>query len=76
MQNRWDTTLQNTSTAGKKRAAIVVNDKHIDAILRSQISDENATIIEARVGSATLVIASMYFDLKRLIDQDLKKCKR
>jgi len=53
--------------------SIVVNDKHIDAIFISQLSDEYATIIEARVRSATLVIASMYFDLKRSIDQDFKK---
>ena len=59
-----------TSGEGKKRAAIVVNDKHIYAILISQLYDEDATIIEAIVGSATLVIASMYFDLKRSIDQD------
>ena len=29
--------------------------------------------METRVGSATLVIASMYFDIKRSIEIDLKK---
>jgi hypothetical protein len=29
--------------------------------------------METRVGSVTSVIASMYFDIKRSIDEDLKK---
>jgi hypothetical protein len=54
-----------TSGEGKKRAAIVINNKHIDAILITQLPDEDATVVETRVGSATFVIASMYFDIKR-----------
>jgi len=57
----------------KKRSAIVINNKHIDAILITQLSDEDAIIMETRVGSVTLVIASMYFDIKRSIDADLEK---
>jgi hypothetical protein len=62
-----------TSGEGKKRAAIVINNKHIAAILITQLSDEDATVMETRLGSATLVIASMYFDIKRSTDEDLKK---
>ena len=62
-----------TSGEGKKRAGIVINNKHIDAILITQLSDEDATLMETRVGSVTFVIASTYFDIKRSIDEDLKK---
>jgi hypothetical protein len=64
-----------TSGEGKKRAAIVINNKHIYSIIITQLSDEDATVMETRVGSATFVIASMCFDIKRSINEDLKKCK-
>ena len=32
--------------------------------------------MEIRVGSVTLVVASMYFDITQPIDEDLKKCKQ
>jgi len=57
---------------GKIRTAIAINNKLIDAILITQLS-EDATIMETRVGKVTIVIASMYFDIKRSIDEDLKK---
>ena len=57
---------------GKIRTAIVINNKHIDAIPITQLSDEDATIMETRVGKVTFIIASMYFDIKRSIDEDLK----
>jgi hypothetical protein len=70
-------------SGGKIRTAIVINNKHIDVILITQLSDEDATIMETRGGKVTFVIASMYFDIKRSIDDDLKKnacsietCKR
>ena len=58
---------------GNIRTAIVINNKHIDAIPITQLSDEDATIMETRVGKVTFIIASMYFDIKRSIDEDLKK---
>ena len=62
-----------TIGARKKRAAIVINNKNIDTLLITQLSDEDVTVMETRVGSATLVIASMYFDIKRSIEIDLNK---
>ena len=53
---------------GKIRTAIAINNKLIDAILITQLS-EDATIMETRVGKVTIVIASMYFDIKRSIDE-------
>jgi hypothetical protein len=58
---------------GKKPTTVVINKKYIDAILITQLSHEDATIMEARVGSVTFVIASMYFDITRPIEEDLKK---
>jgi hypothetical protein len=45
----------------------------IDAILLTQLSDEDVTIMETRVGSGTFMIASMYFDIERPIEDDLQK---
>jgi len=56
----------------KKRAAIVINNRNID-ILIIQLSDEDVTVMETRAGNANLVIASMYFDIKRSIEIDLNK---
>jgi len=47
---------------GKKRAAIVIKRKQLDAILITQISDEDATVVELKLGRVTLIVASMYFD--------------
>ena len=58
---------------GKKRAAIVIKSKQLDAILITQISDEDATVVELKLGRVTLIVASIYFDIKRLIEADLKK---
>jgi len=62
-----------TAREGRKRSAIVINNRHIDAIFITQLSDEDATVKEVRVGSDTFVVASMYFDTKRPIDYDLQK---
>jgi ribosomal protein S13 len=61
-----------TSGVGKRRAAIVINNKQIDTILITQLSDEDATVMETRVGSVTFVVASMYFYIYQPID-DLQK---
>ena len=51
----------------KKRAAIVINNKNIDTLLITQLSDEDVTIMETRAGNATFVMVSMYFDIERSI---------
>jgi hypothetical protein len=61
------------SGAGRKRAAIVIKNKHIDTILLTQLSDEDVVVVETRVGKVTLIIVSMYFDINRPIDIDLQK---
>jgi hypothetical protein len=56
-----------TSGEGRKRTAVIINNRHTDAIRITQLSDEVATVMEVRVGSDTFVVASMYFDIKRQI---------
>ena len=59
--------------AGRKRAAIVIKNKHIDTILLNQLSNEDVVVVETRVEKVTLIIVSMYFDINRPIDIDLQK---
>ena len=61
------------SGTGRKRAAIVIKNKHIDTILLTQLSDEDVVVVETRVEKVTLIIVSMYFDINRPIDIDLQK---
>jgi len=57
----------------KKRAAIVINNKNIETLLITQLSEEDVTVMETRAGNATFVIASMYLDIERSIEVDLNK---
>ena len=50
----------------------VTTNKQIDTILITQLSDEDATVIETKVCSVTFVVASMYFDINRPIDDDFQ----
>jgi len=51
------------SWARRKWAAIVFNNKQIDTLKITQLSDEDTVVLETKVGNATLLIASMYFDI-------------
>jgi exonuclease III len=62
-----------TAGEGSKGTAIIINNRHTDAILITHLSDEDATVMEVRVGRDTFVVASTYFDIKRPIDYDLQK---
>jgi ribonuclease HI len=62
-----------TAGAGRTRAAIVINNKQIDTIKINQLSDEDTVVIEIKFDNATLLIASMYFDINRPIEYDLQK---
>jgi hypothetical protein len=61
-----------TPRAGRKRAAIVINNKQIETIKITQLPEEDTLALERKVGNATLLIASMYFDINRPIDFDLQ----
>jgi len=62
-----------TSGAGRKRAAIVINNKQIDTIKITQLSDEVTVVLETKAGNTTLLIASKYLDINRPIEYDLQK---
>jgi len=59
--------------AGRKRAAIIIKNKLIDAILLNQLSDDDVVVVEIGVEGATLIIVTMYFNINRPIDIDLQK---
>ena len=62
-----------TLGAGRKRAAIVINNKQIDTMKITQLSNEDKVVLETKFGNAALLIASMYFDINRPINLDLQK---
>ena len=61
------------SGAGRKRAAIGINNKQIDTIKITQLSDEYTVVLETKAVNTTLLIVSMYFDINRPIDYDLQR---
>jgi len=58
------TTRQGKEGNGRQ---IVINNKQIDTILITQISDEDVVVLETRVDFVTFIIASMYIDITRPI---------
>ena len=61
------------SGEGRKRAAVVVNNKKVDTLLINQLSDEDAVVLEIMVDNTRIIIASMYFDINRPIEFDMQK---
>lgn len=57
----------------RKRAAIIITNKFIDAIMLRQLSDEDMVVLEIIIGSHKFFAASMYMDIKRDIDMDFNK---
>jgi len=62
-----------TSGKGRKRAAVVVVNKKIDAILMDQLSDEDTAVIEITYGNLRFIATSIYLDIKNEISSDLHK---
>ena len=61
------------SGEGRKRAAIVINNKQVDTILINKLPDEDAVVLETKVATARIIIASMYFDINQPIDIHMQK---
>jgi len=57
----------------RSRKAIVVTNKHIDVVLLKQHSDTDAIVAEITVDGVKLIMASMYCDIGRPIEEDLSK---
>jgi len=66
------TILHFASGEGRKRAAIVINNKQVDTILINQLSDEDTVVLEIKV-DVRIIIASTYFDIKWPINIDMQK---
>jgi len=62
-----------TLAGTRSRTAIVVTNKHIDVLLLKQHSDTDAIVTEITVYGVKLIMASMYFDIGRPIEEDLSK---
>ena len=62
-----------TLAGTRSRTATVVTNKHIDVLLLKQQSDADAIVAEITVDGVKLIMASMYFDIGRSIEEDLSK---
>ena len=62
-----------TSGNGRKRAAIILACKYIDALLLSQLSDEDAVVLEIRLKQIRFYAASIYMDITEDINLDMRK---
>jgi len=58
---------------GRHRAAIVVTKNEIDSILTRQLSVEDTAVLDVVNNKAKIIIASMYFDINRQIEDNLNK---
>ena len=62
-----------TSGKERKRAAVMVANKKIDAILTDQLSDEYTVVIEITHGNLKFIATSIYLDIKHELSEDLHK---
>ena len=64
-----------TFTAGeaRRRTAIIITNRNVDAMIISQLSDEDTITLEITRGNTTIIPASMYFDRQKPIEQDVTK---
>ena len=62
-----------THGKGKSRAAILITNNIIDALLLTQYSDKDTVLLEIRKGNKKFYVASIYMDYKEEIDNSLKK---
>jgi sugar/nucleoside kinase (ribokinase family) len=58
---------------GRKRTAVVVVNKQIDALLISQLSEQDIVVVEIIQGNLKFIAASMYLDINNEITMDLYK---
>ena len=58
---------------GKHRAAIIIINNNIDAILITKISDEDTVVVEITHDKWKFLAASMYFDLEEQIENKFIK---
>jgi hypothetical protein len=57
---------------GRKRRAIVISNGQLDATLITQLSNEDCVAVEMCSEAVTFYSVSMYFDIRRDIDEDIR----
>jgi len=62
-----------TAGTGKYRAAIIITNSNIDAILISKLSDEDTVALETIYEGMSFLAASMYFDIDDQIQNNLNE---
>jgi dihydroxyacetone kinase-like predicted kinase len=62
-----------TAGTGKHRAAIIIINNNIDAILITKVSDEDTVLVEITQEKWKLLAASMYFDIEDQIENNFTK---
>jgi hypothetical protein len=65
-----------TSGEGKSRAAIVISNATIDALLITQMSDNDAVLLEIVNGNTSFYAASIYFDYNELMEDNIKTLEK
>ena len=68
-------TKYKTFTAGeaRRRAAVIITNRKVDATLITQLSDEDAITLEITNCDTTIILASMYIDRQKPLEHDLDK---
>ena len=61
---------------GKRRAAIIIQDNTIDALLITQLSDKDAVLLEVNNETLSFYAASVYFDYNEPIDNNIITVER
>jgi len=62
-----------TSLEDKNRAAIVITNKKIDAVLITQLSNPDSVLLELEYNNTRFFAASMYFEITEEIERELEK---
>jgi len=64
-----------TYTAGEaqSRTAITIRNKEVEAMLISQLSDEDTITLEIKRGDTVIILVSMYWDRQKPIEQEMNK---
>jgi hypothetical protein len=65
-----------TSGEGKSRAAIVISNNTIDALLITQLSDNEAVLLEIVNGNTSFYAASVYLDYDGPVENNIKSLQQ
>jgi len=61
---------------GRKRSALLVNNKEIDVVLITQLSDEDCIVVEISYGNFNFYGISLYFDITEDIEINIRKMEQ